>query len=72
MHAVLGQMCAPFKHPKPPKMHQPQPPQSKKGCKDQESIQSRTTTDTGYQWESNKPTVRHHKRVSRSQPFPSR
>ena len=25
---------------------------SKKGCKDQESIQSSTTPDQGYQWES--------------------
>ena len=35
---------------------------SKKGCKDQESIQSSTTPDPGYQWESDKLTVRHHKR----------
>ena len=27
---------------------------SKKGCKDQESIQSSTTPDPGYQWESDK------------------
>ena len=33
-----------------------------KGCKDQESIQSSTTPDPGYQWESKKFTVRHHKR----------
>ena len=26
--------------------------QSKRGCKDQESIQSSTTPDPGYQWES--------------------
>ena len=31
--------------------------QCKKGCKDQKSIQSSTTPDTGYQWESNKFTV---------------
>ena len=30
---------------------------SKKGCKDQESIQSSTTPDPGYQWESDKLTV---------------
>ena len=34
-------------------------PQSKSGCKDQESIQSRTTPDPGYQWESDKLTVIH-------------
>ena len=27
--------------------------QSKNGCKDQESMQSNTTPDPGYQWESN-------------------
>ena len=36
--------------------------QSKKDGKDQESIQSSTTPDPGYQWESNKLLVRHHKR----------
>ena len=46
--------------------------QSKKACKDQESIQSNTTLDPGYQWESDKLTVRHHKREPRGQPFPSR
>ena len=45
---------------------------SKKGCKDQESIQSSTTPDPGYQWESDKLTVRHHKQKPRGQPFPSR
>ena len=35
--------------------------QSKKGSKDQESIQSSTTPDQGYQWEIDKLTVRHHK-----------
>ena len=45
---------------------------SKKGCKDQESIQSSTTPDPGYQWESDKLTVRHHKREPGGQPFPSR
>ena len=30
---------------------------SKKGCEDQESIQSSTTPDPGYQWESDKLTV---------------
>ena len=29
----------------------------KKGCKDQESIQSSTTPDPGYQWESDELTV---------------
>ena len=41
--------------------------QSKKDGKDQESIQSSTTPDPGYQWERNKLTVRHHRRELRSQ-----
>ena len=43
--------------------------QSKKGGKYQESIQSSTTPDPGYQWASNKLTVtcRHHKRELRGQ-----
>ena len=41
--------------------------QSKKDGKDQESIQSTTTSGPGYQWESNKLTVRHHKREPRGQ-----
>ena len=41
---------------------------SKYGCKDQESKQSSTTPAPGYQWESNKLTVRHHKREPRGQP----
>ena len=45
---------------------------SKYGCKDQESIQSSTTPDPGYQWEIEKLTVGHHKREPRGQPFPSR
>ena len=32
---------------------------SKQGCKDQESIQSSTIPDPGYQWESDKLTVGH-------------
>ena len=40
--------------------------QSKKDDKDQESIQSSTTPDPEYQWESNKLTVRHHRRELRS------
>ena len=39
--------------------------QSKKDGKDQESIQSSTTPDLVYHWESNKLTVRHHKRELR-------
>ena len=38
----------------------------------QKSIQSSTTPDPGYQRESDKLTVRHHKREPRGQPFPSR
>ena len=45
---------------------------SKKEGKDQESIQSSTTPDPGYQWESDNVTIRHHKREPRGQPFPSR
>ena len=41
--------------------------QSKKDGNDQESIQSSTTPDPGYQWESNKLTVRHHRRELKSQ-----
>ena len=40
--------------------------------KDQESIRSSTTPDPGYQWESDKLTVRHHRREPRGQPFPTR
>ena len=46
--------------------------QSKKVGKDQESMQSSTTRDPGYQWEIDKLTVRHHKREPRGQSFPSR
>ena len=46
--------------------------ESKKGCKDQESIQSSTTPDPGYQSKSDKLTVKNHKREPRGQPFPSR
>ena len=44
---------------------------SKKEGKDQELIQSSTTPDPGYQWESDNVTIRHHKREPRGQPFPS-
>ena len=37
----------------------------KKKGKDQESIQSSTTPDPGYQWESDDFTIRHHKREPR-------
>ena len=39
---------------------------SKEGYKDQELIQSSTTPDPGYQWESDKLTGRHHKRDAES------
>ena len=42
---------------------------SKKEGKDQGSIQSSTTPDPGYQWESNKLTFRHHTREPRGQPL---
>ena len=35
-------------------------------------VQSSTTPDPGYQLESDKLTVRHHKREPRGQPFPSK
>ena len=44
----------------------------KKEGKDQESIQSSTTSDPGYQWESDNFTIRHNKGEPRGQPFPSR
>ena len=47
-------------------------PQSKKEGKDQESTQSSTTPDPGYQWECDNITMRHHKREPRGQPFSSR
>ena len=46
--------------------------QIKKEGKDQESIQSSTSSDPGYQWESDNVTIRHHKREPRGQPFPIR
>ena len=46
--------------------------QSKTEGKDQESINPSTTPDTGYQWESDNFTIRHHKREPRGQPFLSR
>ena len=45
---------------------------SKKEGKDQESIQSSTTPDPGYQSESDNVTIRHHKREPRGKPFLSR
>ena len=35
-------------------------------------IQSSTTPDPGYQWESDNVTIRHHKREPKGQPFSSR
>ena len=45
--------------------------ESKKKDKDQESIQSSTTPDPGYQWESDNFTIRHNKRKPRGQPIPA-
>ena len=42
---------------------------SKKEGKDQESIQSSTTPDPGYQLESDNGTIRHHKREPRGRSF---
>ena len=41
--------------------------QNKQGCEDQEPMQSSNTPDPGYQCESDKLTVRHHKREPRGQ-----
>ena len=43
---------------------------SKKEGKDQESIQSSTKPDPGYQWESDNFTIRHRKRKSKGQLYP--
>ena len=43
-----------------------------KGAKIKNRYNQRTTPDPGYQWESDKLTVRHHKREPRGHPFPSR
>ena len=63
--SVYLQKCKPHGMPQNMASHE-----SKQGCKDQESVQLSTTTDPGYQWESDKLTVRHHKREPRGQPFP--
>ena len=52
--------------------HQLASGEGKKEGKDQESIQSSTTPDPGYQWESDNFTIRHHKREPIGQPFPRR
>ena len=44
---------------------------SKQGCKDQESIQSSTTPDPGYQWESDKLTVDTTNENQEISPFPA-
>ena len=49
----------------------PQTTQSKQGCKDQESIQSSTTPDPGYQWESDKLTVDTTNESQEVSPFPA-
>ena len=45
--------------------------QSKLGCKDQESIQSSTTPDPGYQLESDKPTADTTNESQEVSPFPA-
>ena len=42
-----------------------------KGVKDQESIQSSTTPDTGYQWESDKLTADTTNKSQEVSPFPA-
>ena len=46
--------------------------QRKKEDNDQESVQSSSTSEPGYQLESDNVKIRHHKRVPRGLPFPSR
>ena len=46
--------------------------QSMKEGKDQEYIESSTTPDLEYRWESDNVTIRHHKREPIGQPFPSK
>ena len=43
--------------------------ESKKEGKDQKSIQTSTTPELVYQWESNKLIIRHHKGEPRGQPW---
>ena len=43
-----------------------------RGQNHQDSIQSSTTPDLGYQLESDNVTIRHHKREPRGQPLSSR
>ena len=45
---------------------------SKKGGKDQESIQSSTTPYPGYHMGKCQNKIKHHKQEPRGQPFPSR
>ena len=47
------------------------PIESKYWCKDQESIQSSTTPDPGYQWESDKLTVDTANESQEVSPFPA-
>ena len=54
------------------KMHKNiKPVQRKKDSKDQESIQSSTTPDPGYQWESDNVTIRHQKESQEVSPLPA-
>ena len=52
-------------------MNNEQTKQSKYECKDQESIQSSTTPDPGYQWESDKLTVDTTNESKEVSPFPA-
>ena len=45
--------------------------QRKKEGKDQEFIQSSTTPDPGYQWESDNVTIRHPNESQEVSPFPA-
>ena len=45
--------------------------ESKKEGKDQKSIQSSTTPDPGYQWESDNFTIRHPNESQEVSPFPA-
>ena len=46
--------------------------QSRKGGKDQKSIQASITADQNTKWKKDKNKIKHHKQKPRDQPFPSR
>ena len=59
------------KQPILPLVRRLQEKRNKKNCKDQEMIQSSTTTDPGYLWESNKNTINITNKSKEVTPFPA-